>query len=162
MRPGGAPRRTGGRRRRAPPSVSPSRDGGLDVTLVRAGHTFPLHLADGRAARTVDCEGSLLGITPDPRVETHRLRLRPAESLVLYTDGLTEVRDPDGEQFGEERLARALSARHDGQPQRIIDRLVEAVHAFARDTGIDDDQAALVVTATAPGGPERAAAVSGR
>lgn len=81
---------------------------------------------------------------------------------MLYTDGLTEARDPDGDQFGEDRLARALTARHDGRPQRIIDTLIEAVHAFTGGKGIDDGQAALVVTATAPDDPERAPAVSGR
>ncbi|MEU5666449.1 SpoIIE family protein phosphatase [Streptomyces longwoodensis] len=139
--------------------LTPLDDGGLDVTLVRAGHTFPLHLADGRAARTVDCEGSLLGITPDPHLAIHRLRLRPAESLVLYTDGLTEARDPAGDQFGEDRLAHALTARHGGRPQRVIDTLIQAVHAFTGGKGVDDDQAALVVTATAPDDLERALAV---
>ncbi|MFF8930836.1 GAF domain-containing SpoIIE family protein phosphatase [Streptomyces longwoodensis] len=134
----------------------PEADGGLRITLVRAGHTLPLHVTEDRGVRAVECEGSLLGITPDPHLDAHALRLRPAESLVLYTDGLTEVRNADGEQFGEERLAHALATGHHTTPRGVVDTLVQAVRAFTGDTGIDDDQAALVLTATAPGRPPAA------
>ncbi|MFF7239005.1 SpoIIE family protein phosphatase [Streptomyces collinus] len=127
--------------------LTPNPDGGLDISFVRAGHTLPLHLGDGPSARAVDCEGALLGITPSPDLATRYLRLRPAESLVLYTDGLTEVRDPEGEQFGEERLADALGARLHTGPEEIIDTLTEAVRAFTGPTAVEDDQAALVITA---------------
>ncbi|MFF4846119.1 SpoIIE family protein phosphatase [Streptomyces collinus] len=127
--------------------LTPHPDGGLDISFVRAGHTLPLHLSDGPSARAVDSEGALLGITPSPDLGTRCLRLRPAESLVLYTDGLTEARDPEGEQFGEERLADALGTRLHTGPEEIIDTLTEAVHAFTGTTAIEDDQAALVITA---------------
>ncbi|MFG2754653.1 PP2C family protein-serine/threonine phosphatase [Streptomyces xanthophaeus] len=60
---------------------------GLDIELVRAGHTPSLHLDTHRAARTVDAQGMLLGIGPNPHVTPLRLHLHPHESLVLYTDG---------------------------------------------------------------------------
>ncbi|CAM5274841.1 hypothetical protein SAVIM338S_00041 [Streptomyces avidinii] len=88
--------------------ITPAPDG-LDIALVRAGHTLPLHLDALRGARPVEAPGSLLGITAEPDVTLHHLRLRPRESLLLYTDGITEARDTDGEQFGEERLTNALT-----------------------------------------------------
>ncbi|MGW2787247.1 SpoIIE family protein phosphatase [Streptomyces populi] len=121
-------------------------ENGLDVTFVRAGHTLPLHItADG--AHPVDATGSLLGITPSLHLEPHRLTLRPHESLLLYTDGITEARDGDGDLLGEERLAEAVGldrpTAHD-----VIKAVIGAVHAFTGGQHGDDDQAALVLTAT--------------
>ncbi|MFE5730035.1 SpoIIE family protein phosphatase [Streptomyces sp. NPDC056528] len=126
-------------------------DHGLDVELVRAGHTMPLHLDARGTVRAVDVPGALLGIGPETHLTTHRLRLRPDESLLLYTDGITEARDADGEQFGEHRLAAALAGvpARTG-PRHVVETLTRAVRAFTGDHGIDDDQAALVLTATRP------------
>ncbi|MFC8293928.1 SpoIIE family protein phosphatase [Streptomyces sp. NPDC057242] len=128
--------------------LTPAGDG-LDVELVRAGHTMPLHLDARGTVRTVDVPGALLGIGPETHLTAHRLRLRPDESLLLYTDGITEARDADGEQFGEHRLAEALAGLPGGSgSHRIVETLTRAVRAFTGDHGIDDDQAALVLTAT--------------
>ncbi|MET9497063.1 SpoIIE family protein phosphatase [Streptomyces sp. NPDC006552] len=131
--------------------LAPADDGGLDITLVRAGHTLPLRVdAQGNAA-FVPSEGSLLGITADPPLATHRFRLRPSETLLLYTDGITEARNGQGEQFGEERLRAVVGGP--GAPrgaQDVIDALTRAVRAFTGAREIDDDQAVLALTATGP------------
>ncbi|MFF7361506.1 SpoIIE family protein phosphatase [Streptomyces sp. NPDC008125] len=125
---------------------------GLDIEFVRAGHTLPLHLDNHHTVRTVDAPGILLGIGPDIHIEPRSLHLRPNESLVLYTDGITEARRHDDELFGDQRLADALTGTpHRPTPQRLINAVTEAVHAFTGDHGIDDDQAILVLTATEPG-----------
>ncbi|MFI2780642.1 SpoIIE family protein phosphatase [Streptomyces sp. ALB3] len=126
-------------------------DTGLDIELVRAGHTFPLHLtADG--PHPVTSEGPLLGILPDPRPDSHRLGLAPGESLVLYTDGITEARNKADELFDEERLTQALTPSLRHAPD-VLDALTTAVSAFTDGAGIDDDQAVLVLTATHPRPP---------
>ncbi|MFE5515730.1 SpoIIE family protein phosphatase [Streptomyces sp. NPDC056529] len=128
--------------------LTPAGDG-LDVELVRAGHTMPLHLDARGTVHTVDVPGALLGIGTGTHLTAHRLRLRPDESLLLYTDGITEARDADGEQFGEHRLTEALAGLPGGSgSHRIVETLTRAVRAFTGDQGIDDDQAALVLTAT--------------
>ncbi|MEU9098358.1 SpoIIE family protein phosphatase [Streptomyces sp. NPDC048361] len=132
--------------------LTPSQDG-LDIELVRAGHTLPLHLGEGPTARVVEAQGSLLGISANPDVSPHHLRLRPHESLLLYTDGITEARDADGEQFGEQRLIDALvGASHEvgAGAGHVIDAVTSAVRTFTGGHDIDDDQAVLVLTATAP------------
>ncbi|MEU1118070.1 SpoIIE family protein phosphatase [Streptomyces sp. NPDC005879] len=122
---------------------------GLDIELVRAGHTPPLHRDARHAVHTLDPQGLLLGITPDAHVTAHRLHLRPHESLVLYTDGITEARRRDGEQLGDQRLAEAV-AHIPGQPRarHIIDAIITALHDFTEEGDVDDDQAMLVLTAT--------------
>lgn len=127
--------------------LTPAPDG-LDIELVRAGHTLPLHLDTHHSARSIDAPGLLLGISADPRVTVRRLRLRPHESLVLYTDGITEARREDGTLLGERRLADALTSTPPrSAPQHLIDAATRAVHDFTGGRDIDDDQAILVLTA---------------
>ncbi|MEU9031162.1 GAF domain-containing SpoIIE family protein phosphatase [Streptomyces sp. NPDC048383] len=122
---------------------------GLDIELVRAGHTHPIHLDTDRAAHSVEAPGSLLGISADPEVTAHRLRLLPRESLLLYTDGITEARNGAGELFGDDRLAGALGdMRSDPSAQHTIETVIGALRAFTGGQEIDDDQAVLVLTAT--------------
>ncbi|MEV6780976.1 SpoIIE family protein phosphatase [Streptomyces sp. NPDC051098] len=129
--------------------LTPADGGGLDLALVRAGHTLPLLVDGQRAVRTVDVHGSLLGITPDLDLTSRHLHLQPSESLLLYTDGITEARGTSNDQFGEERLADALRGLGDRYTaQDAIDAVTEAVRAFTGGNDIDDDQAALVLTAT--------------
>jgi serine phosphatase RsbU (regulator of sigma subunit) len=130
--------------------LAPASGGGLDITLVRAGHPPPLHIGRQRAVHPVDTAGSFLGITAEPQLPSCHLRLEPFESLLLYTDGITEARNAEHEQLGEERLVRALSRGPSETPaaQQVIDAVTSAVHAFAGGSGTgDDDQAALVLTA---------------
>ena len=104
--------------------------------------------------RPVDIEGSFLGVTDEPRLRECQLRLNSAESLLLYTDGITEARNAEHEQLGEERLAHALRLESGRTPtaQQVIDAVTATVRAFAGDVGLGDDQAALVLTATPAGG----------
>ncbi|MHA6757338.1 SpoIIE family protein phosphatase [Streptacidiphilus sp. PAMC 29251] len=129
---------------------------GLDISLVRAGHTLPLHIDAQGAAAFVHSDGSLLGITPDPHLTTQHLHLHPGESLLLYTDGLTEARNEAAEQFGEERLAQALTkAPQQATASQVIHTLTEALRIFTDGKEINDDQAALVLTATHRGSPRQ-------
>ncbi|MFJ2058349.1 SpoIIE family protein phosphatase [Streptomyces sp. NPDC087908] len=122
---------------------------GLDVELVRAGHTLPLLLDTAHSVHLIDAFGALLGIGPRTHLTPHRLHLHPGESLVLYTDGTTEARRHDGELFGEERLTDAVAgAPNRPTAQTVIDTINEAVHVFTGSQDIDDDQAILVLTAT--------------
>ena len=138
--------------------LTPTTDG-LDITLVRAGHTLPLLIDVQGSATFVDSEGSLLGITADPHLSADHVHLRPFESLLLYTDGITEARNDVAEQFGEERLADALAnAPHHATAQLVIDTLTQAVSVFTGGQDINDDQAVLVLTAMpAAAGGARAA-----
>jgi PAS domain S-box-containing protein len=75
-----------------------------EVTLCSAGHPLPIVLRAGGEVETAGAPGTLLGIAPDPRLLDAPLDLRPGDTVVLYTDGVTEARTPDG-MFGPQRLA---------------------------------------------------------
>ena len=115
----------------------------------RAGHPLPLHIDRQGAVRPVDIAGSFIGVTAEPQLSTCHLHLKPAEGLLLYTDGITEARNRDHQQLGEERLAHALSRELGQTPtaQQVIDVVTSVVSAFAGGTDLGDDQAALALTA---------------
>ncbi|MCP8712235.1 SpoIIE family protein phosphatase [Streptomyces sp. AC04842] len=120
----------------------------LAVELVRAGHTLPLLLDSGHTVTPVEAHGGLIGIGVPPRLDAVRFTLRPTESLVLYTDGITECRTAGTERYGDARLAKILaSTPAHPTAAEIVRELTEDIRAFTNGRTVDDDQAALVVTA---------------
>lgn len=118
---------------------------GLTVCLSVAGHPAPVRLADG-VTELVGAGGSLLGVMADVELEDAQLRLSAGDSLVFYTDGVTERRRGPL-MLGEEGLLRILRGAH-GLPADAVAGLVEReVTAFAREAS-RDDLALLVVRAT--------------
>jgi sigma-B regulation protein RsbU (phosphoserine phosphatase) len=83
------------------------RIGEAGVELSNAGHCPPLVVRSGGVQR-IDTSGLPLGLFCKTEYGVTRLALDPGSSLFLYTDGLTEARDPLGNEFGEERLAACL------------------------------------------------------
>ncbi len=85
-------------------------DGSAVVTVACGGHPPPFRLHGGRA-EPVAAAGPLLGAFETGRWPETVVRLGPGESLVLYTDGVTDTRGPAG-RFGAERLAARAGRRH--------------------------------------------------
>lgn len=114
----------------------------------RAGHNPPrVRRADG-TIEALSGEGTLpLGVLDELHAVTERGRLGPGDSLVLYTDGITELRGPGDELFGEARLDAALGAC-DGRPECVVDALHGAMFRFTGSMTRQDDQAIVVVRRT--------------
>jgi sigma-B regulation protein RsbU (phosphoserine phosphatase) len=100
------------------------RDG--ELRLVNCGHPPPLRLRAGAVELLASAEPTTpLGLDPDPTAQ--RFTLAPTDRVLLYTDGLVEVRAPDGQQFeldgqGEVLLAASsLDAALDGLVARLLD-----------------------------------------
>ena len=85
----------------------------------------------------------VVGLFENWQCEIAEVQLDPGATLVLYTDGITEARGADGEEFGESRLLdtlRRYSNRHVGQ---LLQAVVEAVRQFT--TGEQQDDITLVI-----------------
>jgi sigma-B regulation protein RsbU (phosphoserine phosphatase) len=80
------------------------------LELCNAGHCRPLLLRKAGAER-IEATGLPLGLFASARYEVRKLRLDPGESLVLYSDGITEAQDADGNVYEEDGLVRALAGR---------------------------------------------------
>ncbi|MDQ4086386.1 MAG: SpoIIE family protein phosphatase [Actinomycetota bacterium] len=110
-----------------------------------AGHPPGLVLGRG-GLRQLAPTGPLFTDLPGARWKTAQTTLAEDELLVVYTDGITEARDGDGEEFGEERLAAALTAAASLDVDVVADQVMERVHTFAGRL-VDD---ATLVLATRP------------
>ncbi len=120
--------------------------GGVRVRLFCAGHPLPvLVTADGRAALVGTC-GSLLGVLDEVDTPVHELLLRPGDTLVFYTDGVTERRSGD-RMFGEESLLASCAAAAGFSAEDFAGHLEQGVRDFG-DAASRDDLAVLVVRAT--------------
>jgi len=124
--------------------LTPSR-GGTRASVSCGGHPRPVLVrADGSVER-VEASGTLLGVLPDPTLQEVTLELRPGDSLVLYTDGVTEARDGP-EQFGEGRLMESLHrAAGLSSARGVSEHLIAAVDAFRDPQSAADDIAVIAI-----------------
>jgi sigma-B regulation protein RsbU (phosphoserine phosphatase) len=88
-------------------------------------------------------EGALLGAFPDVLPEETRHELRAGDTLLLYTDGITESRHGD-ELFGEERLVAAAAGAAGAGAEVLVETVLAAVEAF-RTAPAEDDTALLAL-----------------
>ena len=123
------------------------------LSLASAGHDAPIRVGAGHATRIEVESCAPLGLYPDTEFLGSEAQLAPDESIVLYTDGVTEALDPDDALYGEERLLDAL-ARCDGQPAQTVAAVVADVANFTRDAAQADDLTLLVLRWRGPSTPE--------
>jgi len=111
-----------------------------EVLLAVAGHHAPLRRSSSGQVEAVGNEASGLpmGVLPDSEYQESRLGLAPGDSLVFYTDGVTDAANPAGEPYGNQRLVAQLGTPCDGAPQ-IGNHLVESIlrHAGSREPADD-------------------------
>jgi serine phosphatase RsbU (regulator of sigma subunit) len=113
--------------------------------FVNAGHNPPLLVRAGGEVETLSDGGLVLGMFENVVYDGGHVDLRAGDTLVVYSDGVTETWDPDGEEFGEESL-RALAVRNRTlaaeELQAAILREIERFEAGARAT---DDRTIVVL-----------------
>ncbi|PLX85135.1 MAG: stage II sporulation protein E [Desulfuromonas sp.] len=116
--------------------------------FANAGHNLPLVLrARTGACERLDAEGLILGVKRDVLFEENEIQLDPCDLLLLYTDGITEAMDKEGNFFGEDRLFAILAQLKDASPQQIIDDLLHQVRLFSGAENFQDDVSLVVMRA---------------
>lgn len=117
------------------------------VTLVNAGHCPVLHVHAGGVTPVVT-DDMALGLDADAAYRAVTIQLQPGDTVVLYTDGVIECEGPERELFGEERLARVLSAHRDEGASQLLAHVLREVDTFRRGVPVSDDLSVLVVRRT--------------
>src|SRR5205823_783028 len=116
-----------------------------ELTYACAGHPpARVRRAAGHVcAGLVDGAGLPLGIEDDERYSDATATFRPGDLVLLYTDGITEARNPAGELLGTQRLD-AMVASAPPDPQGALNHVLQGVNDFASGQAPADDQTLLV------------------
>jgi phosphoserine phosphatase RsbU/P len=117
-------------------------DGSLD--LVNAGHCPPVLLHDGLAT-TIDATALPVGLFCVEDFPSRRLALAPGDALLLYTDGLTEAFDDEGEQYGMERLIATAVAHAGEAPRALVAACLDDLAAFLGSARRSDDITVMAI-----------------
>lgn len=116
--------------------------GGFELEFASGGHPLPIVLRDSGEAEEAGRHGTLLGVYDDPEFFDSKVRLGPGDTVVLYTDGVTEARR-EGEIFGEERVVDAVAACAGRSAEGIAEHLEKKLREFSGGE-LEDDAAILV------------------
>jgi PAS domain S-box-containing protein len=124
---------------------------GMSATIAAGGHPLPLTLRAGSEPGEAGRPGTLLGVVPDPDIDDTSIDLFPGDSLVLFTDGVTEARAPK-RVWGSNDLARFVGVHEPLRADAIAERIERgALSAQAEEPR--DDVAIVVLKVMAAGAP---------
>ena len=116
------------------------------LTYANGGHCNPLLVhSDGSSEELTHTKGVALGVMPELEYREDNVTLAPGDTLILYTDGVSEAMNAEGEEFGVERLTELFSGRPPSTAKEANEAVLKAVAEFAGDTPQSDDVTCLVL-----------------
>ena len=115
---------------------------------VNAGHNPPLLLrAGGEDVLHLEEGGLMVGTFRSARYQQGSVTLLAGDTLVMFTDGISEAMNPAGEEFGEDRIIAAARAAAGSGAAELVDRILAAVDAFAAGAPQHDDMTLVAIRA---------------
>jgi serine phosphatase RsbU (regulator of sigma subunit) len=120
---------------------------GVDGRLVYANAAHPpflLYQREHRQTVTLEHPSNLLGAIPGMTFEEHAITVAPGDTLFVYTDGLTDRRNPAGEFYSVDRIARLLEEKDEASVSSLYDSIYEDVANFGSTEEFKDDIAFVV------------------
>lgn len=114
------------------------------VEICNGGHVPPMHVS-AAGVKVVDSSGLPVGLFCDQKFPTSNLQLLPGDTLVVYTDGVSEAENTDGLQYGHTGLGKLAAAHHKLGPGEIVKRCKEEVLQFRGGLPSLDDQTILAM-----------------
>ena len=121
------------------------------LAWTNAGHNSALLARrDGGEVELLKTSGPPLGLLAGATFVAHSTEMGPGDLLLVYTDGITEAADPDGEEFGIERLAELVASHRAAPLAELRDTIEQALDDFARGVPFADDRTMLFLRRVAP------------
>ncbi len=118
------------------------------LNYARAGHEPPLILhANGVVERLPHGPGMALGLWDTVTLDERTITLPPGSTLLLFTDGMTDCRDSNGEPFGLERIKTTLSGLSNINAQQVCDHLLKTLMNYQDGSKQDDDVTLVAIHA---------------
>jgi sigma-B regulation protein RsbU (phosphoserine phosphatase) len=111
----------------------------------QGGHNPPI-LVPAQGKPTYEPAGGMpLGVFEDAKFGERELQLKPGETLLVYTDGVTEAMNQAKDLFGEDRLEKAVTGVASLSPEKIAERVIEQVEGFVLEAERSDDITLLAI-----------------
>ncbi len=111
-----------------------------EFSYARAGHEPPLIVhADGAVERLPHSSGMAIGLWENITLDQRVIKLSSGDTLLLYTDGMTDCRNPQGESFGLERIKTLLGSAVKNKGQEVCDQLLASLLKYQNGSKQDDD-----------------------
>ncbi|MGK5092103.1 SpoIIE family protein phosphatase [Deltaproteobacteria bacterium TL4] len=111
----------------------------LKLTFANAGHNFPLLVDSSGKAKRLMASGNRLGNDPNSVYKENTLQLQNQDLLVFYTDGLTEMTNPNDEEWELRGLTNFLKKNHTKPVSELVNAIVSEAKAFAEKRPAEDD-----------------------
>jgi len=112
-----------------------------------AGHNPPLLMKPDGEYRYVEYGDTPLGMFDESHYHQHFIRFERGQVMVIYTDGITEATNPNGEEYGEDRLAKRVLDGIDLSARQLIDHIRKGVDDFTESKFLNDDGTLFIVKA---------------
>ncbi len=111
-----------------------------------AGHNWPMWLR-AQTGKVTDmvARGTIMGAFEEIELEEHEIYVAPDDTIVFYTDGITEAMNANEDLFGEDRLRNVIAANAKAGAQQMLDAIINAVTGFISGTPQADDLTVFVV-----------------
>ena len=113
------------------------------LSYCNAGHESPIIV--GRTQRSLDTGGVVLGLFDNAKYEVETVQLEPGDTIVVFSDGVSEARNHADEELGRERLVTALASVRSISSDATLEKLLAAVRDFTAGAPQADDVTALVL-----------------
>jgi sigma-B regulation protein RsbU (phosphoserine phosphatase) len=118
-----------------------------EVEICNAGHLPPLLVQDGKVT-SIAATGLPVGMFCSESFTANRVQMNKGDTLFLYTDGLSESLDGDGNEYGPDRLSQLLNDNHHLSPESIVSLCRQELRNFSNGSAPRDDLTLMAITRT--------------
>jgi serine phosphatase RsbU (regulator of sigma subunit)/pSer/pThr/pTyr-binding forkhead associated (FHA) protein len=119
-----------------------------EIVYSNAGHNPPMLARVDGTIETLEGGGLIMGLFPNAHYESQTARMYPGDVLVLFSDGVTEATNPQGDEFEETRLIEVLRANRHKTANEVAEAIITAVAEFVDGAPAADDVTIVVVRKT--------------
>jgi sigma-B regulation protein RsbU (phosphoserine phosphatase) len=110
-----------------------------ELAYTNAGQLPPIVVRADGTLNSLDVGGPVLGLLPGASYQWARLSLAPGDIVLVCSDGVTEARNPAGDEYGLDRLSALLASAHGGDPDDLVALVLASVNEFAGTEPQGDD-----------------------
>jgi serine phosphatase RsbU (regulator of sigma subunit) len=115
------------------------------LSYINAGHCSPIHVSPDGAYAYLDTTSMPVGLLDEAEFQVETRQLKPGDKLVIYSDGVTEAANPEGEFFGKKRLREVVVAHAGAGCSALHDAVLETLTGYISTATQADDVTLLVI-----------------